>query len=43
MEWPVTTLTHHVLGEPDPAIWIDIHADTDAVQRRACQVDEVPP
>jgi hypothetical protein len=35
-------LTYHVLGEPDPAIGIDINADADAVKRLAGQVDVVP-
>jgi hypothetical protein len=35
-------LTYHILGEPDPAIGIDIHADADTVKRCAGQVDEVP-
>jgi hypothetical protein len=37
-----TCLTYHILGKPDPAIWIDINANADTVQRRTCQVDEVP-
>jgi hypothetical protein len=35
-KYPVsTTLTYHILGEPDPAVGINIDAYTNAVQRLA--------
>src|SRR5579859_861883 len=35
-------LARHILAEPGPAIGIDVDADTDAMQRRAEEVNAVP-
>src|SRR5690242_17063251 len=36
------SLTHHILGEPDPTVMINVDSNSYAVERGARQVNEVP-
>ncbi len=36
------TLTHHILAEPDPTVAINVNTNTNAVERSAGQVNEMP-
>lgn len=38
----IAPLTHHIFGEPGPAVAIDIDADTDLMQGCAKKVDTMP-